>query len=284
MACNPPKYDDLGKDTKDLLNKNYYFGSVKLDGKTKAANGLEFNASGMHNSDTGKVNASLETKYKYSDYGVTFSEKWTTDNALTTEITIEDQLAKGLKFTFDTSFEPNSGKKSAKIKSAYRNEYTHSTADFDFDFAGPTIHGSTVLGYKGFLGGYQASYDTGNSKLIANNISLAYKSNDVVIHSAVDDGTRFSGSVHQKVNDKLDACALLKWSSEGNNSSLTLGTKYQIDKDASCKVKINNNLQVGLSYVQSLRPGVQFTFAGLINAKSLDQPGHKLGMGINLEA
>ena len=23
MACNPPKYDDLGKDAKDLLNKNY---------------------------------------------------------------------------------------------------------------------------------------------------------------------------------------------------------------------------------------------------------------------
>ena len=32
---------------------------MKLDGKTKAANGLEFNASGMHNSDTGKVNARL---------------------------------------------------------------------------------------------------------------------------------------------------------------------------------------------------------------------------------
>ena len=139
----------------------------------------------MHNSDTGKVNASLETKYKYNDYGVTFSEKWTTDNSLNTEITIEDQLTKGLKFTFDTSFEPNSGKKAAKIKSAYKNEYAHLTGDIDFDFAGPTIHGSTVFGYKGFLGGYQASYDTGSSKLIANNISLAYKSSDVVIHSAV---------------------------------------------------------------------------------------------------
>ena len=139
----------------------------------------------MHNSDTGKVNASLETKYKYSDLGITFSEKWSTENVLTTEITIEDQLAKGLKFTFDTSFEPNTGKKSAKIKSAYKNEYSHSTADFDFDFAGPTIHGSTVVGYKGFLAGYQTSYDTAGSKLIANNISLGYKSGDVAIHSAV---------------------------------------------------------------------------------------------------
>ena len=104
---------------------------------------------------------------------------------LNTEITIEDQLAKGLKFTFDTSFEPNTGKKTAKIKSAFRNEYIHSTADVDFDFAGPTIQGSTVVGYKGFLAGYQASYDTANSKLIANNIALAYKSGDFVIHSAV---------------------------------------------------------------------------------------------------
>ena len=145
----------------------------------------EFNASGTHNTDIGKVTASLETKYKRSDYGITFSEKWNTENVLMTDITIEDQLAKGLKFTFDTSFEPNSGKKTAKIKSTYRNEYVHSTADVDFDFAGPTVHGTTVVGYKGFMAGYQASYDTGNSKLVANNISLGYKNGDVVIHSAV---------------------------------------------------------------------------------------------------
>ena len=145
----------------------------------------EFSANGTHNTDTGKVAASLETKYKCSDYGVTFLEKWNTDNLLSTEITIEDQLAKGLKFTFDTSFEPNSAKKSARVKSAYRNEYMHSTADVDFDFAGPTVHGSTVVGYKGFMGGYQVSYDTANSKLIANNVSLSYKNGDVVLHSSV---------------------------------------------------------------------------------------------------
>jgi len=284
MACNPPKYGDLGKEAKDLLNKNYYFGSIKLDGKTKAANGLEFNANGTHNTDTGKVAASLETKYKYSDYGITFLEKWNTDNVLSTEITIEDQLAKGLKFTFDTTFEPNTGRKSAKIKSAFKNEFMHSTADVDFDFAGPTIHGTTVVGYKGFMAGYQASYDTANSKLIANNVSLAYKNGDVVLHSAVNDATKFVGSVHQKVNDKLEASAMLNWASEGSGTCLVLGGKYKLDNDTSCKVKINNNLQVGLSYVQSLRPGVQVTLAGLINAKSLDQPGHKLGLGINLEA
>jgi len=284
MACNPPKYDDLGKDAKDILNKNFYFGSVKLDAKTKSSTGLDFCANGSHNTDTGKVSASLETKYKYSDYGVTFVEKWNTDNLLSTEITIEDQLAKGLKFTFDTTFEPNSGRKSAKIKSAYRNEYLHSTADVDFDFAGPTIHGSTVFGYKGFMAGYQASYDTANSKLIANNVGLGYKSGDVTLHSAVNDATKFVGTIHNKVNDNLEASAMLNWASESSNSSLTLGGKYKIDKDTSCKVKVNNGLQVGLSYTQSLRSGVQITLSSLINAKSLDQPGHKLGLALNLEA
>jgi len=41
--------------------------------------------------------------------GLTFLEKWNTDNTLGTEITIEDQLVKGLKLSFDTHFAPQTG-------------------------------------------------------------------------------------------------------------------------------------------------------------------------------
>ena len=41
--------------------------------------------------------------------GLTFLEKWNTDNTLGTEITIEDQLVKGLKLSFDTQFAPQTG-------------------------------------------------------------------------------------------------------------------------------------------------------------------------------
>jgi len=41
--------------------------------------------------------------------GITFNEKWNTDNALATEITVEDQLVKGLKLSFDTQFVPQTG-------------------------------------------------------------------------------------------------------------------------------------------------------------------------------
>ena len=40
MACNPVKYSDLGKDAKDLINKSFDFGVVKLEGKTKSKSGM----------------------------------------------------------------------------------------------------------------------------------------------------------------------------------------------------------------------------------------------------
>jgi len=41
--------------------------------------------------------------------GLTLVEKWNTDNNLGTEISIEDQLIKGLKLSFDALFAPQTG-------------------------------------------------------------------------------------------------------------------------------------------------------------------------------
>jgi len=89
----------------------------------------------------------MAPKYAYCFLGLTFTEKWNTDNTLATEITIEDQLVKGLKLSFDTQFAPQTGKKSGKIKTGYKQEYINANCDVDFDFAGPTINGAAVVGY-----------------------------------------------------------------------------------------------------------------------------------------
>lgn len=57
----------------------------------------EFKTSGSSNTDTSKVVGSLETKYKRPEYGLTFTEKWNTDNTLGTEITVEDQVRKAVQ-------------------------------------------------------------------------------------------------------------------------------------------------------------------------------------------
>lgn len=282
----PPKYDDLGKEAKDLINKNFHFGVVKVEGKTKTKNGVEFNVEQTHYTDTGSILGHLETKFKWAEYGLTFSEKCKTNNEITSTISIDNKLAKGLKIDFDTSFAPVTGKKTAKVKSAYQHENVHTTCDVDFDFAGPTINGSAVFGYKGWHAGYQASYDTANSALKANNASLTYKDGDMVIHSAIIDATKYVGSVHHQINDKLSAAAQMQWTSGSGASStnLTVGAKYNIDDESFFKAKLDNNLRVGLAYVQNLRPGIQLTLSGLVNATNLEQGGHKLGLSLNFEA
>uniref|UniRef100_A0A8C9AXY8 Voltage-dependent anion-selective channel protein 3 n=1 Tax=Phocoena sinus TaxID=42100 RepID=A0A8C9AXY8_PHOSS len=44
--CNTPTYYDLGKAAKDVFNKGYGFGMVKIDLRTKSCSGVEFSTSG----------------------------------------------------------------------------------------------------------------------------------------------------------------------------------------------------------------------------------------------
>ena len=50
------------------------------------------------------------------------------------------------------------------------------------------------------------------------------------------------------------------------------------------QAKLDNGLRLGISYVQNLRPGIQLTMSSLLNAKSLENGGHKLGLSLNLSA
>ena len=45
------------------------YGFYKIEAKTKTANAVEFTSNGSSNHDSGKFAGSLETKYKWKDYG-----------------------------------------------------------------------------------------------------------------------------------------------------------------------------------------------------------------------
>ncbi|KAJ0068080.1 hypothetical protein NL108_015565 [Boleophthalmus pectinirostris] len=280
----PPAYADLGKSAKDIFNKGFGYGVLKLDIKTKSQNGVEFATSGSSNTDTGKSGGHLETKYKMSDLGLSFNQKWNTDNTLTTEVTVEDQMAKGLKLGLDTSFVPNTGKKSAKLKTAYKRDFINAGCDLDFDMAGPTVHAAAVLGYEGWLAGYQIAFDTAKSVLTQNNFAIGYKAGDFQLHTNVNDGTEFAGSIYQKVNSNLETAVNLAWTAGSNNTRFGIGAKYQLDKDASASAKVNNTGLVGVGYTQTLRPGVKLTLSALIDGKNVNGGGHKIGLGFDLEA
>jgi len=276
----PPKYSDLGKAAKDLFDKGYNYGFAKVDLKTTANNGVAFTTKGSSCLDSGNIDGSLETKYKPSCGGMTFTEKWSTDNKLTAEAVLEDQVVVGSKVSVVTNFSPSSGKKSGALKTSYARDNVNITLDTDFNIMGPTLQGSSVFGCEGWLAGYQFAFDTTNKALTKSNFALGYDGGDMQVLATVNDGSEFGGSVYQKVQNGVQLGVQLSWDKGQSATRFGVASKYTIDADSSINAKVNNSGAMGFGYSHKLREGVTLTLSSLLQGNKLNEGGHKLGLGV----
>jgi len=283
---SPPTYSDLGKAARDVFGKGYHFGLVKLDVKGKSSKGVELSSGGVSTQDTGKVVGNLEIKRVICQHNgkVSLTSKWNTDNVLSTTVDVQDQLAKGLKVTLDTSYAVETGAKNGKLKAEMKTCPATMTFDTDLNLSGPIVNTSAVVGHAGWLAGIQAAYDASKGKLVKNNFSLGYSSGDFVLHSNVNDGAVFGASMYQKVNPKLETGVNLGWTASSNSTSFAVGIKHVLDKHASIRAKVNNSSQIGLGYQQKLKEGLTVTLSTLIDGKNFNQGGHKVGLCFELES
>lgn len=280
----PPKYADLSKQSSDLFSKGYFFNIFKLDFKSRTANGINFNVVGEHNTEANRTVGSFEAKYVVPKYGVTFLEKWTTDNLIKCEITADDQLAQGFKVVFDASLLLNTGKKTADLRTTYVHDRAQIETNVAFDAAGPIINGSAVVGYQGWLAGYQYVYSTVRAALTKNNFAVGYKAKDFTIFANLNDGTEVGGTVYQRLNNRLETGVQLAWTTGSNQTRFALASKYQLDPQTAIGVKVNNLCQVCVSLQQYFRPGAKLTLSGLFEARNLNAGNHKVGLGLEIEA
>lgn len=279
-----PGFDDLGKAARDIFSKGYHFGLIKLDLKTKTEESIDISAGGNLNQDTGRTFGALETKYKAKDYGLTFTEKWNTDNCFSTEVSVENKLAEGLLMSVDTTFAPTSGQKKAHLKTQYKGENLTCSMDVDLDPAGPIMHGSSVLSHKGWFAGYQLGYDTTNRKVIKNNVAVAYSTEIYELYTRVNGGREYTASLYHKANDDLETGIQLAWSADSNSTSFEIGTKCNVAENLVLRAKVDNSSHLGLSLQQKLHEGVTLTMSTQIDAKNFNQGGHKIGMALELKA
>jgi len=127
-------------------------------------------------------------------------------------------------------------------------------------------------------------FDTSKSKLSQSNFAAGYSADELTLHLSVNDGSEFMGSLYHKVNDKLDTGVSLNWTSGTNVTRFGVAAKYSVDKDTTFRGKLSNSGQIGLSYQQKVRDGVTLTLSSLIEGKTFNQGGHKIGVGIECEA
>lgn len=75
---------------------------------------------------------------------------------------------------------------------------------------GPLLSAFAIVGYQGCFGGYQTELDTPKSKATTNNPVLGFSMDDFILHTNIDYGQKFHGSIYQKVSLKLQTIQL-RW-------------------------------------------------------------------------
>ena len=75
----------------------------------------------------------------------------------------------------------------------------------------------------------------------------------------------------------------MNWKSGANSATkFGMSAKYKPDEFSVCRVKLDNQSNIGLSYQYELRDGVKMTLSSLFDGKATGE--HKLGLGLEFAA
>jgi hypothetical protein len=280
----PPTFADLGKQARDLFGKGYNHGLVKVETTTRGnENGtVEFKTNTSHNLATEKLAGNVDIKYKIPQHGLTLTEKWNTDGVLGTIVEINNQFARGLKATLDTSYTPNTGKRDALLKTEWANENVKVNANLTL-IGGPIANLSGVYSHNGILFGVSNKYDLSTNESKTTSVAFGYEHPSYVIHSYTNDGREFGGSVYHKVSKNVELGTQLGWVSGESKLSYAVGSNYRISPDLILRAKVDSASNVGLGIVHSLSPNLKLyvsTLFGLTGGNSQN----RLGAGLEFTA
>jgi len=286
----PPNWKDLGKSSNDLLGKDFNINGTSLEVKTRTPSNVTFKVAGTRDSRSSLINGDIEAKYVDNKKGLVITQAWTTSNILRTQLELENQVAKGLKFDITSILLPEKGQKSALVNAVYKQPGVHSRAFVDV-FKGPTFTADTVVGRDGFLLGGETSYDVTQGKITRYAAALGYSAPEyaVTLHG-LGNLKVFSASYYHRVSTDVEAGAKAVYDTKSttNGIALEVGAKAYLDPAAFVKAKINNAGLLVLGYTQSLRPGVKASFGLALDTQRLNDntagaSAHKVGASFVFE-
>uniref|UniRef100_A0A9J2PMM4 Voltage-dependent anion-selective channel protein 3 n=1 Tax=Ascaris lumbricoides TaxID=6252 RepID=A0A9J2PMM4_ASCLU len=263
ISMSPPAYVDLGKDAKDLFTKEYNHGFLKVETTTRAGEKeeVEFKTGAVHTIASGRMAGNLDVKYKIPSYGITLTEKWNTDNMLGTIIEVQDQFARGLKLTLDSSYAPQVGKRTGKVKAEWAAESAKVTCDLGLD-VGPILNVAAVAAHQGWL------------------LAFGRTGPNYTLHSFVNDGQEFGASLYHRAAHNVEVGAQLGWTVGDQGARFALAAKYCPAKDLELKAKVDNQSKVAFAATHHLTNQLKLILSTQFGLNTLNEGGHKFGLGL----
>uniref|UniRef100_UPI00358DFA48 voltage-dependent anion-selective channel protein 2-like n=1 Tax=Myxine glutinosa TaxID=7769 RepID=UPI00358DFA48 len=311
----PCCYSDLGKDAKELFTKGFDFGLIRLDCRIPSIANAEFKPSAWFGLESGRSAGSLACRYTWPEMGLTISERWATDGTMGGDATFA-HVAQGVDVTVDTSFSPNTGRKLAVLGASICRPFARADGAVETDAFSTTLclsgvahQGNWFVAGAGKLGG-----PTGGCPEWSTSVGFRGRGAEIVAH--VGDEGRLSLLVSQRRGRlfaaftfgralpgfiPLPGCSRdpEKIAGYGVPSEAVLSSvgavqctvpqfgvaaRYRFSDDTSVCTKLALGGHLGFAFSQKLFEGVRLTLSSLIDLKRLNSGGHKVGIGLDMEA
>lgn len=287
----PPSFRDLGKKTRDIVDEGFHDSVLDIQLKTRSNSGIRVTSDGAVSFPGATVNAATELKFSLPQYGISFKQKWASvkgssskydEDTLKSDVSFESDLLPGSKLTMECSLAPASMTRKEKLKASLKRDFYN----LDAQFVLPAFCGSAsaTVAWRGLVLGYRVPVTSSQGLSTLGDVAIGFASEDVEIATSVTDGgDRLTASLCHKVNANLATAFVTSWNYVNNAASFVMGAEYQLDKNASFKVKADHLSRLGLAYSQTLRNGISLTVSALVDGKKVDAGDHKFGLGVTFD-
>ncbi|KAG1152140.1 hypothetical protein G6F37_003382 [Rhizopus arrhizus] len=278
----PVAFNDIGKSTRDLLNKDYPIEGAKVEVKTNTSDGKSFKFNSQRDSKTGIMFGDIEAKYINIQKGITWTGAWTTSNQLNGKIELQNDFTKGVKFEILATCEPFAHGRLNKVNATHKRPSIHTTASIDLSKSIFNIN--SVFGSEKMLVGAEVAYNIKKSEISHYNTAIAYseKKHTIALHAA-NNLSHFTASYYKRLDNRLETTGKVSWDKGVNGVGIEIGVKKVLDETASVKGKIKNTGIVGISYTQLIQPKVKINLAAAIDTMRLNQNAHRIGFALMFE-
>lgn len=229
-----------------LLYDDYIY-DKKVEVKTKTQAGMTYTTSGIQNGLDGSLSGNLSLKFS-PVAGSTVTSKFFTSGNMTHEAVLENLGVEGLKLTLLGGM----GSKQVGVGTA---EYVHKnlaiTSAVDALF-GPIAHTSATIGYDVFTAGLEAEYDSRTKDVSKCNFALNYsdgRESEATL-TFLNKGDTAKLAYSHSARPDLSIAGEFLYDRRIDAKLLTMGIKYDVDRDTSLKAKITSDGLVSASYIQ----------------------------------
>ncbi|KAK8958506.1 Mitochondrial outer membrane porin [Platanthera guangdongensis] len=272
----PGLYSDIGKKTRDLLNRDFLT-DQKFTITTYTANGVAITATGTKKNDfiLGEVQSQLKNK------NVTVDVKVNSESNVLTTFTADDIGTPGLK-TILSFVVPD--QRSGKVELQYLHDYAGISTSLGLT-ANPVINFSGAVGTNMFAVGADVSLDTATGIFTKYNAGLSITNADLIASFNLNNkGDLLSASYYHVVSPLTNTSvgAELTHSFSTHENTVTFGTQHSLDPLTMFKARFNNNGKASALLQHQWRPKSFLTLCAEVDTKAIEKSS-KVGLSLLLK-